>query len=150
MKKLFALLLVLLLPLVSFAESDYDLDSLPLVFSNDYADIYFQKIVIDEMEMRVYCVCQNKTDQDLSFRMKRFLVNGWDIVQNTTFDGFFRVSANSRKLDSFDFNNAVISSGISDPDMIRYIDFSLELSPWSGSKTLFLQKDYSHYDLPTE
>lgn len=148
MKRIFALLLLsVLLPASCFAESG-PFDSYPLVFSNEYADIYFEKIVIDTNAMLVYCVCENKTDMDLSFRMKRFLVNKWDIVTNTTFDGFFRVSAGSRKRDCFRFESACTSSCIFDTDEITSIDFSLDLKQWSGKKVIFSQDDYTHYDLP--
>ena len=147
MKKLITIILILvvLLPVFSFAE--YSSDSFPLIFSNDYADIYFDKIDIKQDAMYVYCVCDNKTDIDLSFKMKRFLVNGWDIVENTTFDGFFRVSANSKKRDYFEFSKAVPSSGITDSSAITSIDFSLELKPWKGGKVIYEQEDYTHYDL---
>ena len=149
MKRIFALLLIaVLLPAACFSESK--LSTLPLVFSNEYADIYFDTIAIEYNAMLVYCVCENKTDKDLSFRMKRFLVNKWDIVTSPTFDGFFRVSAGSRKRDCFRFDEACTASGIFDPDDITSIDFSLELSPWSGSKVIFSQDDYTHYDLPRE
>ena len=137
--------IIVLLPVFSISESS--IDSLPLVFSNEYADVYFDKISIDGDEMSIYCVCENKTNTDLSFRMSRFLVNGWDIVENPTFDGFFRVSANSKKRDCFEFSKAVPSSGITDPESISSIDFSLELKPWNGGKAIFVQDDYSHYDL---
>ena len=145
MKKLFLILFAIMIPVLSIAEISFG--SLSLVFTNEYADVYFDRIEIEREKMYVYCVCNNKTDTDLSFKMIRFLVNGWDIVENTTFDGFFRVSANSKKRDCFEFSKAVPVSGITDASVITSIDFSLELKPWKGGKAIYVQEDYTHYDL---
>ena len=146
MKKLICLISILLmLPIICYSDSI----EFPLVFSNEYADLYFAHIEINNAKMNIYFVCENKTEQDLSFRMGRFLVNGWDIIESTTFDGFFRVSANSRKRDCFEFRKAVSSSGITDPGQVKYIDFSLELKPWNGGSAIYQQEDYTHYDLTT-
>ena len=146
MKKVFSFLVSLVLILAfSSSYSEYDLSSFPLLFSNEFADIYFDSIIIKNDEMQVYCLCNNKTDKDLSFRMKRFLVNGWDVVSSSLFDGFFRVSANSKKRDCFEFEHAVSVSGISDPDVITNIDFTLELKSWTGSEIIFEQTDYTHF-----
>lgn len=148
MKKVLLILVSLVLILTfSSSYSEYDLSSYPLVFSNEFADIYFDSIVIKKDQMQVYCICSNKTDYDLSFRMKRFLANGWDVISDSVFDGFFRVSANSKKRDCFEFDHAVSVSGISDPETIAYIDFTLELKSWTGSKVFFDQTDYTHYDI---
>lgn len=151
MKKLFSVFFsfILLVSLsVSFAEMD--LSEYPLIFSNEFADIYFDKIDIGSEAMYVYCICENKTDKDLSFRMKRFLVNNWDVIESSTFDGFFRVSANSKKRDRFEFSKAVSSSGITDPATIKTIDFSLELKSWEKSDVIYRDTDYVHFDIPSE
>ena len=147
MKKLITVILILamLIPVYSIAESIYD--SYQQIFTNEYANIYFDRIEIDGDQMNIYCICENKTDTDLSFRLSRCLLNGWDIVENTTFDGFFRVSAPSKKRDCFEFEHAVSASGISDPETITSIDFSIELKPWKGGSAIFSQEDYTHYDL---
>ena len=146
MKKFLATILCLLMfPAMTAAE--LDLSAYPLVFTNEYADIYFDTIEIQKNAMKIYCICENKTDTDLSFRLRRCLVNGWDIIESTTFDGYFRVSANSRKRDCFEFEQAVTVSGISDPETITALDFSLVLKPWDGGSAIFEQEDYTHYDL---
>ena len=145
MKRLMSLFLLLILAVSSVSLGETITD--PPLYSNEYASLWFDRIEINGSAINVYFICENKTDNDMYFRLSRCLLNGWDIIENTTFDGFFRVSARAKKRDCFEFSKGTLVSGITDPSEVKTIDFSLTLSPPKG-KDIFVQKDYTHYDLP--
>ena len=137
MKRLIPLLLIFLfLPLCCLSETT-DSDNDPIIlYSDGNLILKYDSIDIYGSTLYINCIAENNTDHDLKVRFSRCVLNGWDIVDSSLFDGHIFVKNHSNKRTRFDFDKGSFMAGISDPEEAETLDYTLHITH-EGESTVY-------------
>lgn len=134
------IILLLFIPVVCFSETVLDTsennENSIILFSDDQLILLYDSIEIHGKELRINCIVENNSDFDLKIKLTRCILNGWDIIDNSVFDGYLFVKSHSKKRTSLNFDKGSYMAGISTPDEAYSLDYALHITH-EGQSTIY-------------